>query len=665
MRIVSGGTGVGLLAWFWMSGVAAGADPRLIRIADAVRASADVDDAMRVMRGVWERDRWFTFPKFRETSDYLAAEMRRQGFRDVRVIGAPADGRTQFGYWTMPMAWDVRSATLVLSDGTVLADYSKVPASLCMWSGPTPTSGLEAEIVWLKDARADGIRKSDLRGKFVLTDVNPAGIKWLLVKQGAAGAINAFTENRALRNDRQWVNAWGDKGWGFLKNDTPMPCFSITPAQSERLKQMLSQGPVRAKANVDARLYEGEYPYVTGMVQGATEEEVLTLGHTAEQGAHDNATGVAAMVGALSALNKLIATGKLAKPRRSIRMLAMGELYGTMHYLANARKAVAAIALDTPAAPYEMAGTEYTFHLNPHAAASYVDALILKTAEAHLSRLSPPRPFHAREFTPGTDAFLGEPMIGIETVWPYSGTGVHTHHNSADTPETVDPRSLRDLIVIAATYLYAIASAGEGDIEWLAGMVADRADLVIREAATEDWRTAEWKEGSGMGRALYDAQEQVTYRKERSIAAIESLLRLTKNPSLLEPAIQRVHVAARAASAALQRNADLAAKMLGHQSPVKAVAPDPDPRESEARGIVVKRKRMGSLTLDDLPQDQWQGWPSGAWGKLQQTALFWCDGKRTLPDVMRLTRLENGPSKFDFIGYFRFLEKHGYVEFAK
>lgn len=648
-----------------MTGVAAGADPKLIRVVDAVRTATDIDDAMRVMRGVWERDRWFTFPKFRETSDYLAAEMRRQGLRDVHVIGAPADGKSQFGYWTMPMAWDVRSATLVLSDGKVLADYSKVPASLCMWSGPTADSGLEAEIVWLKDARSDAIRKTDLRGKLVLTDVNPAGIKWLLVKQGAAGAINAFTENRALRNDRQWVNAWGDKGWGFLKHDTPMPCFSITPAQSERLKQMLSQGPVRAKASVDARLYEGEYPYVTGIVQGATEEEVLTLGHTAEQGAHDNATGVAAMVGALSALNKLIAAGKLAKPRRSIRMLAMGELYGTMHYLANARKAVAAIALDTPAAPYEMAGTEYTFHFNPHAAASYVDALILKTAEAHLGRLSPPRPFHTREFTPGTDAFLGEPMIGIGTVWPYSGTGVHTHHNSADTPETVDPRSLRDLIVIAAAYLYAIASAGEGDIDWLAGMVADRAELVIREAATEDWRTVDWKEGAGMGRALYDAQEQVAYRKERSIAAIQSLLRLTKNASLLESAIRRVHAAARDASAALQRNADLAAKMLGHQSPVKAVAADPDPRESEARGIVVKRRRMGSLTLDDLPQDQWQGWPSGAWGKLQQTALFWCDGKRTLADVMRLTRLENGPSKFDFIGYFRFLEKHGYVEFAK
>ena len=34
-------------------------------------------------------------------------------------------------------------------------------------------------------------------------------------------------------------------------------------------------------------------------------------------------------------------------------------------------------------------------------------------------------------------------------------------------------------------------------------------------------------------------------------------------------------------------------------------------------------------------------------------------------EVIRLTRLEMGDTKFDFVGYFRFLEKNGYVEFAK
>ena len=38
----------------------------------------------------------------------------------------------------------------------------------------------------------------DLRGKLALTEENPANIKWLLVKAGALGAINTFTENPGL-----------------------------------------------------------------------------------------------------------------------------------------------------------------------------------------------------------------------------------------------------------------------------------------------------------------------------------------------------------------------------------------------------------------------------------------------------------------------------------
>ena len=47
------------------------------------------------------------------------------------------------------------------------------------------------------------------------------------------------------------------------------------------------------------------------------------------------------------------------------------------------------------------------------------------------------------------------------------------------------------------------------------------------------------------------------------------------------------------------------------------------------------------------------------------TALYWCDGKRNVAEVSHLTEMELGPSKFDYLGYFRFLERHGYVEFAK
>jgi hypothetical protein len=46
-------------------------------------------------------------------------------------------------------------------------------------------------------------------------------------------------------------------------------------------------------------------------------------------------------------------------------------------------------------------------------------------------------------------------------------------------------------------------------------------------------------------------------------------------------------------------------------------------------------------------------------------ALYWCDGNRNLAEVIRLTQMELGPTDFDFVGYFRFLRAHGYVDFLK
>jgi len=600
----------------------------LADVVSRVRSAVEPERAMRTMRDVWSTDRWFTFPKFQETAAYLRRRLARAGLDDVRLLDAPADGKRQFGFWTMPLAWDVTEARLELiePEPLVLADYRAVPASLGMWSGPTPPGGITAEVVPL---RQDDWASA--KGKLVLTEQNPANVKWLLAKHGALGAINAFSGNPALEDGRQWINSWGDKGWGFTAGDTPLVSFSITPRQAKRLRAWLDQGrPVRVRATVASRYYTGRYPYVTAVVPGAPgREEVLVLGHTAEQGAHDNATGVAAMVEAVTVLRSLIDSGRLPRPARSIRILAMPELYGSMHYIVTnperIRRTVAAIAVDTPAASYDLAGTEYTFHLNPHVARSYVDALILRVASAHLSTLSPPRPWHWREHRAGTDSFLGDPTIGVPTVWPYSGTGVNTHHNSEDKPETVDPRSLRDLAVITATYLYFIAAAGEPEVRWLAEITLDRALEDVQRAKTP---------------------AEVEYQTERGADAILSVLRLAPEARRwLDPLLARL-------------------RGFGRERAAGGPPPD-DPQMREAAGIVVRRKRPGTIPLDDLPRDRWEGFPSGAWAKLPITALYWCDGKRTLAEVIRLARLEAGAAPFDFVGYFRFLEKHGYVEFAK
>jgi hypothetical protein len=407
---------------------------------------------------------------------------------------------------------------------------------------------------------------------------------------------------------------------------------------------------------VDSRYYPGSYPYITGVLPGTGPEEVLTLGHTSEQGAQDNATGVAATLAAVATLNRLVEKDRLPKPKRSIRVLHMGEMYGSMHYVAHnperIRRTVAAMCVDTPAASYDLAGTEYTFYMNPHVAKDFTDAFILKVASEYLPEVG--RPWYEKPFTTGTDTYLAEPMVGIPTVWGYSGSGVETHHNSEDTPGRVDPRSLRDISTIDAAFLYFIANADEAEALWLARLSESRGYIQILKAASPFLDEP--------GRLIAKAEAKIAYAVDRESQAVSSVLRLvpedrrTALRGSLEPMLESLRKFGEAQSNRI-RNA--AGGTAG------ARAPEPtDPRLAEAPKIVVKRKRFGTLPLDDLPHEQWGGYPSGAWAAVPTIALYWCDGHRNLAEVIRLTRMELGPADFDFVGYFRFLRDHGYVEFA-
>jgi len=541
-----------------------------------------------------------------------------------------------------------------------------------MWSGATPPEGGTAEIVNLSDADPSKIAQLDLKGKLVLVGQNPAGFKWALVKAGAIGAINAFTENPSLQDGRQWINAWGDHGWGFTKGSTPLLSFSISPREGALTRKLLAErGVVRVKATVDSHYYSGTYPYVTGLIRGSGPEEVLTLGHSFEQGAQDNATGVAAMLESLATVNRLIFSGKLPRPKRSIRLLTMGELYGSMYYIEKhpdrIRRTVAALCMDTPAASYDLAGTEYTFYMNPHVAKSYTDAFILRIAEEYFSQVH--RPWHEHQSMSGTDTYLSEPMINVPTVWAYSGSGVETHHNSEDTPDRVDSRSLRDVATVNAAYLYYLANASEPEAMWLAELSQTRGyEQVLQSSAPVLEHVATASDAQDLGRLLQDAVDHVTYSVGRESQAVLSVVGLVPESdqkdaaASLAPMIEGLRRFGEEETSRVRRAINRRARELGLQAPVQPMAL-PDTLRDKAARIVVKRKRFGTLPLDDLPTDHREGYPSGAWESIPITALYWCDGRRSLAEVIHLTRMELGPTDFDFIGYFRFLRKHGYVDF--
>jgi hypothetical protein len=165
-----------------------------------------------------------------------------------------------------------------------------------------------------------------------------------------------------------------------------------------------------------------------------------------------------------------------------------------------------------------------------------------------------------------------------------------------------------------------------------------------------------------LGRLSFESGERMDYALDRESQSVRSAWDLKEG--LADLAAFAVQQKARLARAVRDRGASLGAgsgRILGGGA-IQPVAPA---KNAEAERIVVRRKRFGTITLDDLPQDQREGYPAASFWGVPVSALYWCDGKRNLAEVIRLTTLEMGPQNFDFVGYFKFLERHGYVEFVE
>jgi len=86
--------------------------------------------------------------------------------------------------------------------------------------------------------------------------------------------------------------------------------------------------------------------------------------------------------------------------------------------------------------------------------------------------------------------------------------------------------------------------------------------------------------------------------------------------------------------------------------------------EKEAASLVPRRKFIGTVTLDDIPFEEWKCVKkSPRWWGVETAAYWWADGKTSLLEIRDLVKLELGEVNIDLIEYFSFLEKFGRIEY--
>ena len=640
-------------------------------------------------------------PGYRQAAHLLHQRLTEEGLQ-VQVLSYPANQETQFWGWPSFQEWDCSGAELHLVEpedsAGVLADFRACPISLIQRSAPFEG---EAEVVLLKDGEEQSdYADLDVAGKVVLTRGDVHRVRQLAVeKRGALGIlfdgmrpVAPVRPEGDLADARQYTSFWWHPG------ATRCFGFVLTPRQGRAMRQLLEEAdePVRVRARVDSRLYDGEIEVVEAVIPGKTDEQVLVVAHLCHPlpSANDNASGAAAAFEAARSLQSLIASERLPGPRRTIRFLWMPEMTGTFAFLAQHEgelpRYIAGINLDMVGEDQERTGSSWLIERPPEAAASFAPELLacLRDDLPGLKGMVDVAPSHAGlgvyplyrqaevPFSGGSDHYiLSDPSVGVPTPmfiqWPD-----RFYHTSADTPDRTDPRSLARAGALAATYAYWVACAGAAEASWLGYEMVARFKAQAIEAARKTVGEAlGLDDGDSLAQTMADLDRRLAYLLGRQKDALQTLERIATTdcivPEFQAEAEQALyHELAWARSAVDLRAADLGLGDIPTPQP-----PDLSEEEQEAAELIPARLVRGPIPLgqllhrlDESSQEQWRqllkSRKDRAFRVIFALALYWADGARSVLEIADLIELEADKRDVELLlVYVRLLEKLGFIGF--
>ena len=246
------------------------------------------------------------------TQDWTEAYFRKFGLANIH--------RKSFDLgpqWTPSKDWEVSFA----SGGK---SYSFKSARPAQGMPSTPPGGLELDLVWAGTGTAADFAGRDVKGKAVLIqDILTPGVlnRWInnegavqrAIGRGAAavGIIYGVADNLTL-----WEGARTGPG------------FNVGFEDGKVLRELLGkEQPVKVKLKMTSEMRAGlKTASVLGTLPGTTDEEILVIAHIDAffEGAIDNGSGVAVMMGLLEHFSKVPA----AQRRRNIRFMGSAGHHG-------------------------------------------------------------------------------------------------------------------------------------------------------------------------------------------------------------------------------------------------------------------------------------------------------------------------------------------------
>jgi hypothetical protein len=448
--------------------------------------------------------------------------------------------------------WTLRGGEAWLLDAAErkLGDVRESPLRVATNSQPVD---LIAELVDVGKGTSDAdYEGKDVKGKIVLASGTASAVQPEAVwKRGALGVISYASYRDGFPDQLPWQNL--PQRSQDEKNESTF-AWVLTPREGERLSAELKAAakPARVRVKIEAEWGEPVQAIVEGWLRGTEihNQAIVLTAHLQEEktSANDDRSGCANLLEIARALNTLIASGKLERPRRDIRFWWVNEISGPYRYFADhpdeAGRLLVNINQDMVGGRQSLGARVQFLSRTPFSRPSFLNAVIESAFEAVrrgntayplrlpggagdfsrpiLSALGTREPYRGEAVTFFTntdhitfnDGRVGVPGVSL-TNWPDPYI-----HSSDDDLWQMDATQLKRNAFIVAGTAYYLARVGESDAAALASLLEGYARQ--RLAAARAAALSLLEEDTAEGSRFADARLLVEIAARVELAALAS-----------------------------------------------------------------------------------------------------------------------------------------------
>ncbi len=605
-----------VIATLWpLSAFAQEREDRTLLSWDQLRAIINEVSGERAQQTVLEM---VPYPRVRPASEYqgtfresqvMARLAREYGFSNVEIETFP----------TSQKLWQASQAELWMVTPTArkLCDFRDVAVSIASGS---ETGDVTADLIDVgSGARPEDYAGKDVKGKVVLGTASSSQLQRLAVfERGAVGVISANPIHPEADIDQvgsQSISATAGQGRiaGFG--------WSVSPRQLRELAGMLAHGDqVTLRSIVKADSYPGRMETVHAVIpgDGSSDQELAMSGHLYEgylkQGANDDASGCAITLEMGRALMRLVAEGKLPKPKRTIHFLWVPEISGTSAWLAKhpevTRKLVADLNFDMEGLRLSTHGSFWTMHRTPDSFPTFLNDIGANLMEvvANLNRervryRSGGYGFTLPVLAPtgSQDPFyiLVDKHYGASDHVVYLNNGIPSlmfitwpdpfYHSSMDTPDKLDPTQFKRAGVVGLGALAVLAQADEAMALKVAAETLARGTERLGEAQRKGMSyMADAVTSTAVVEGLKDARATIRHQLEVEKTGLRSAAVLFPSPADGQKRLAAIEPLLDQQAAALQAQVTAVYKLAAARLNAPLTEPTPTDVELKAARTLVE-----------------------------------------------------------------------------